>query len=82
MGQKYELDFLTENNINLLIKESEKKAENKELVRKILEKALEAKGITDEEAAILLSINDTELLEEMFETARKIKEKIYDKKYG
>lgn len=25
MGQKYELDFLTENNINLLIKESEKK---------------------------------------------------------
>lgn len=34
MGQKYELDFLTENNINLLIKESEKKAENKELVRK------------------------------------------------
>ena len=80
MGQKYELDFLTENNINLLIKESEKKAENKELVRKILEKALEAKGITDEEAAVLLSINDTELLEEMFETARKIKEKIYGKR--
>ena len=80
MGQKYELHFLTENNINLLIKESEKKAENKELVRKILEKALEAKGITDEEAAVLLSINDTELLEEMFETARKIKEKIYGKR--
>ena len=27
MGQKYELNFLNENDINLLIKESEKKAE-------------------------------------------------------
>lgn len=80
MEQKYELDFLNENDINLLIKESEKKAENKELVRKILKKALEAKGITDEEAAVLLSIEDTKLLEEMFEAARKIKEKIYGKR--
>ena len=80
MEQKYELEFLNENDINLLIKESEKKAEDENLVREILKKAVEAKGITDKEAAVLLSINNPELLEEMFETARKIKEKIYGKR--
>ncbi len=44
MEQKYELEFLNENDINLLIKESEKKAEDENLVREILKKSCRSKG--------------------------------------
>lgn len=77
---KYNLDFLDENIINQIIFEAEKKSENSEIVREILKKAEKAEGITDEEAAILLSIKDENLLEEMYTVSKKIKEKIYGKR--
>ena len=73
---KYNLDFLDENIINQIISDAEKKSENSEIVREILKKAEKAEGITDEEAAILLSIKDENLLEEMYTVSKKIKEKI------
>lgn len=77
---KYNLDFLDENIINQIISDAEKKSENSEIVREILKKAEKAEGITDEEAAILLSIKDENLLEEMYTVSKKIKEKIYGKR--
>ncbi|WP_294727311.1 [FeFe] hydrogenase H-cluster radical SAM maturase HydG [uncultured Fusobacterium sp.] len=77
---KYNLDFLDENIINQIISDAEKKSENSEIVREILKKAEKAEGITDEEAAILLSIKDENLLEEMYAVSKKIKEKIYGKR--
>ncbi|MBS5789811.1 MAG: [FeFe] hydrogenase H-cluster radical SAM maturase HydG [Fusobacterium sp.] len=80
MLNKYNLDFLDENIINQIISDAEKKSEDFELVREILKKAEKAEGITDEEAAILLSIKDENLLEEMYAVSKKIKEKIYGKR--
>lgn len=77
---KYNLDFLDENIINQIISDAEKKSENSEIVREILKEAEKAEGITDEEAAILLSIKDENLLEEMYTVSKKIKEKIYGKR--
>ena len=77
---KYNLDFLDENIINQIISDAEKKSENSEIVREILKKAEKAEGISDEEAAILLSIKDENLLEEMYTVSKKIKEKIYGKR--
>ena len=77
---KYNLDFLDENIINQIISDAEKKSEDFELVREILKKAEKAEGISDKEAAILLSIKDENLLEEMYAVSKKIKEKIYGKR--
>ncbi|WP_374043999.1 [FeFe] hydrogenase H-cluster radical SAM maturase HydG [uncultured Fusobacterium sp.] len=80
MLNKYNLDFLDENIINQIISDAEKKSEDSEIVREILKKAEKAEGISDEEAAILLSIKDENLLEEMYNVSKKIKEKIYGKR--
>ncbi|HHY91468.1 MAG TPA: [FeFe] hydrogenase H-cluster radical SAM maturase HydG [Clostridiales bacterium] len=49
-------------------------------VRSILDKAKEAKGLTHREAAVLLNVKDPEILEEMYQTARAVKEQIYGKR--
>jgi 2-iminoacetate synthase len=46
-------------------------------VRELLGKARELKGLTLKDVAILLSVEDDTLLEEMFHTAREVKETIY-----
>ena len=46
-------------------------------VREILAKARELKGISMEEMAVLMQISDPELLGEMFDTAKYIKNEIY-----
>ena len=46
-------------------------------VRDILAKAREAKGLTLEEVTQLTAVTDPELLEELFHTARSVKETIY-----
>lgn len=46
-------------------------------VEEILEKSLELKGITLEEASTLLNVSSPELLERIFETAGRIKDEIY-----
>lgn len=49
-------------------------------VREILAKALELHGLTIDEAAILTRIEDSALLDELFQAARKIKDEIYGKR--
>lgn len=50
---------------------------NKEGVLEIIEKSKDCHGLTFEEAAVLLQIEDPKIMEEMFEVARYIKDKIY-----
>ncbi|SNX53022.1 [FeFe] hydrogenase H-cluster radical SAM maturase HydG [Thermoanaerobacterium sp. RBIITD] len=49
----------------------------KEDALRIIEKAKNLKGITPEEAAVLLNLEDEAILEEMYKVARYIKEEIY-----
>ena len=44
-----------------------------------MKKSKKAEGLTPAEAAALLNIDDEELLNEMFEAAHTVKEKIYGK---
>lgn len=48
-----------------------------ERIREILEKARAKKGLSREEAAVLIQINDPELLDELYKEAKQIKEEIY-----
>ncbi|HSA06940.1 MAG TPA: [FeFe] hydrogenase H-cluster radical SAM maturase HydG [Candidatus Gastranaerophilales bacterium] len=53
---------------------------SKEKINEILNKALLLKGISMEEAAFLLNIEDDQLLNQLFKTAKTVKEKIYGKR--
>lgn len=57
-----------------------KKANDRKYVKGLLTKAKEAKGLTHREAAVLLNVNDEEILQEIFKTAQHIKEIIYGKR--
>jgi 2-iminoacetate synthase len=51
-----------------------------EKVREILQKALELKGLDLDEVASLLNVSDPDLLQELFYTAKKVKDEIYGKR--
>ncbi len=70
-------DFINDGEVKASLKYAEENKDNKELVRSIIEKARECKGITHREAAVLLACEDKELTEEMYSLAREIKQKIY-----
>lgn len=78
--EKYDISFLDEKEILNIMDESKNLAKDTDEVRRILKKAKLANGITPTEAGVLLNIDDETLLEEMFETAKFIKEKIYGKR--
>ncbi|MDD3436077.1 MAG: [FeFe] hydrogenase H-cluster radical SAM maturase HydG [Candidatus Gastranaerophilales bacterium] len=69
--------FIDEDKINDLIS---KKTVLKERANEILNKAMLANGLTLEESAELLNIEDEEILEKLFKAAKIIKEKIYGKR--
>lgn len=68
---------LNEGEIHSILEETFYSAEKKPLVRRVLEKAAEKKGLDLEEAGFLVNLNDPELLEELFRIARRIKDEIY-----
>ena len=51
-----------------------------EKINEILNKALSLKGLTPEEASVLLKIDDDDNLNKLFKTAKTVKEKIYGKR--
>lgn len=69
--------FIDEDKINELINGKTPSAQR---IDEILNKALMAKGLSLEESAELLNIEDDENLEKLFKTAKVIKEKIYGKR--
>ena len=73
-------DFIIDSEIRNSIQLGEEKAKDKAYVRKLLDKAKTCSGLTPSEASVLLNITDKATLEEMFSTAKEIKEKIYGKR--
>ncbi len=69
-------DFIDDEKIwNLLKKNQNPSPDN---VRNILKKSLEIKTLAPEEVAVLLNVTDENLWDEMKETAKKVKKKVYD----
>ncbi len=75
-NKNYE-DFINDLEIEKLISDAK---EDKFLIREILAKSRELKGLSPKDAAALCAVNSPDLLEELFETARKIKFEIYGKR--
>lgn len=71
--------MIDEDRINELILKTSNNT-NEAKITEILDKALELKGISFEEAATLLNINDEKILEKVFKAAKQLKEKIYGKR--
>jgi 2-iminoacetate synthase len=69
------MEFINEEKIkNLLFDDS---LMNVDLQKEIIEKSTEAKGLSLKESAALLNITSPEILDELYHTAKEVKEKIY-----
>jgi 2-iminoacetate synthase len=68
-------DFIDDNRIENILHQAEDPDPLR--VREIIDKACELKGLTTEEAALLLQTEDQELIEAILHAAHKIKEAIY-----
>lgn len=70
-------EFINHEEILATIKYAQENSQNKELVRSILEKARQCKGLNHREAMVLLECEDETLIEEIYSLAREIKQKFY-----
>ncbi len=68
-------NFINSKKIEDLLKTTEKASA--ETIQSILNKALEMRGLEPEEIALLLNIDDDDMLQELFHTALKVKQEIY-----
>lgn len=73
-------EFIDNNEVLESLEEAKRNAGNREMVLSIINKAREYKGLTHREAAVLLEVNDDEILNMMYKAAIEIKEKIYGKR--
>lgn len=73
-------EFIIDEKIREALEKGEILSKDREYVKSLIDKALTHKGLTYDEAAVLLNVDDKELLHEMFKAARKIKEDIYGKR--
>lgn len=73
-------DFIIHEEIIDSIEKGKEAARDKNYVSGIIKKAMEYKGLTHREAAVLLSVDDKEILNEIFAATKKIKEKIYGRR--
>ena len=70
-------DFINDGEINDTLKYASENKTNRTLIKSIIEKARERKGLNHRDAAVLLDCELEDLNQEMFELAREIKQKIY-----
>ena len=73
-------NFIVDSYIRDTIEKSKELSKDIEYVKGILNKASTFSGLTHEEAAVLLNIEDEALLYEMYKISREVKEKIYGKR--
>ena len=73
-------EFINHEEIEATLEQARAEAESVERVREILDKAATYKGLTHREAAVLFEVKSSEILEEVFALARKIKEHIYGRR--
>ena len=71
-------NFINEEKISAILDDSQRGHSHH--AESILKKALNLKGLSPEEAAILLNCEDDALLDRLYTTARQIKEEIYGKR--
>ncbi len=74
---KAEVPFISETEIEDILKGA---LPDKALVRKIIDKSLNKKRLSMEETAVLVNATDPELVEEIKEGARRLKEQVYGKR--
>ena len=70
-------EFISHEEILETLSYAEKNKNNKELVRAILDKAKERKGLPHREASVLLACEDPEVIAEMYDLAEQIKKDFY-----
>lgn len=70
-------DFINHQEIIDTLAYADMKAKDAAFVSSLLDKARKGKGLSHREASVLLACQDTELVSEMFEISRKIKEDYY-----
>ncbi|HEX2948123.1 MAG TPA: [FeFe] hydrogenase H-cluster radical SAM maturase HydG [Armatimonadota bacterium] len=73
-------EFINHDEILETLQEAETVSGDVARIREILAKAGEFHGLTHREAAILLNVEDPEILEEIYTLARKVKEHIYGRR--
>ena len=73
-------EFISHDEIIKTLENAKLNAGNFELISAILKKAEAFKGLNYAEAAVLLACEDKTVLQKIYETANKIKEKIYGKR--
>lgn len=73
-------EFIDDGEVLESIREAKRLSKNKNEIERILAKAREYKGLTHREAAVLLEVDDDEILEKMYKTAKEVKEEIYGKR--
>lgn len=73
-------NFIIDSEIRKALEEGRDLAKDKAYVCRLLERAGQCKGLTHKEAAVLLNVEDKDILHEMFKTAGEIKKKIYGKR--
>jgi 2-iminoacetate synthase len=71
--------YIDERKIEVLLKESQLKL-NKKRLDAILEKSLQLQRLSLEEVAILLSVDEPDVVEKIFQTAARVKDAIYGKR--
>lgn len=74
---KAEVPFISEQEIEDMLEMTQP---DKSLVREIIAKSLQKKRLTMQETAVLLNATDPELIEEIKDGARRLKEKVYGKR--
>lgn len=73
-------EFIIDSKIRASIEEGMKLAQDKNYVESLLERARDFKGLTYKEAAVLLNVEDEELLNKLYAVSRELKERIYGKR--
>ena len=73
-------EWFQEAHIQQVLEEASEKADDRKYVLGLLEKALTLKGLSHQEAAVLLQVTEPTLLHEMQHVAKQIKETIYGKR--
>ena len=69
--------FIDDEQIGRILAGAKEQAKSPKRVRELIAKAGQSQGLSAAEAAVLLLVSDQALLQEMFKTAKTIKEKIY-----
>jgi len=77
IADKPELPFISEKEIEDILKTTQP---TKERVREIIAKSLDKKRLSMQETAVLVNATDPELVEEIKDAARRLKEQVYGKR--